>query len=91
MTAYFTSWSSNFIQMTVQFGSRPFSLAKDRSVLDGSSTFAFLFTFRTVHFHPFGVSTLDLTRFDSKHIFTIFSRFGTDSCFLPVAVKGLKY
>ena len=39
----------------------PSSLVQDRPVLDGTYTLARPSTLRTVHFHPFGPSTLDLT------------------------------
>ena len=41
----------------------PSGLAQDRPLLDKPSTFARPSTLRTVHFHPFGLSTLDQTRF----------------------------
>ena len=40
----------------------PSGLAQDRPLLDRPSTFARPSTLRTVHFHPFGPSTLDQTR-----------------------------
>ena len=47
----------------------PSSLAQDRPLLDGPSTFAWPFTLRTVHFHPFGPFTLNQTHFGKTVVF----------------------
>ena len=62
MTVYFDPWPSTIVLDRPLWLKWPSSLAQDRPLLDGPSTFARPSTLRTVHFHPFGPSTLDLTR-----------------------------